>query len=50
MKNKRTQQVITIVICLLIAILGGILQVKNLKEAEPISIHQFFSDSETETR
>lgn len=46
MKNKRTRQIITIAVCLLIAILGGILQVKNLKEAEPISIEQIFSNAE----
>lgn len=43
MGKRKTNQIIIIVVCLLVAILAGVLQVKNWKEAEPFQLEQLFS-------
>lgn len=44
MKNKRTRQIMIIAICIVIAVLGGILQIRNLQNAEPVTFSDFFSE------
>lgn len=42
MGKRKTNQIILIVVCMLIAILACVLQVKNWKEAEPFQFEQLF--------
>ncbi len=44
MRNRKTSQIIVIVVCLLIAVFAGIVQAGNLKKAEPFSLESFFSE------
>lgn len=43
MNKRKANQVMMIAVFLLIAILACILQVKNWKKAEPISVEQIFT-------
>ncbi|MBD5467616.1 MAG: hypothetical protein HDR21_05630 [Lachnospiraceae bacterium] len=43
MGKRKTNQIMIIAICLLIAILAGVLQIKNWKKAEPFQLEQLFS-------